>query len=67
MAAQIRSSYDLEAKTQQNLSFQIWIEPKLGPFQTVKYITLLNEIEFIVGLIQQRYREEASLMGREMF
>ena len=54
MAAQIRSSYDLEAKTQQNLSFQIWIEPKLGPFQTVKYITLLNEIEFIVGLIQQR-------------
>ena len=66
MAAQIRSSYDLEAKTQQNLSFQIWIEPKLGPFQTVKYITLLNEIEFIVGLIQQRYRE-ASLMGREMF
>ena len=66
MAAQIRSSYDLEAKTQQNLSFQIWIEPKLGPFQTVKYITLLNEIEFIVGLIQQRYRE-ASLMGKEMF
>ena len=40
------------------------LSQKLGSIQTVKYITLLSKIEFVVRRVQRTQRK---LIGREMF
>ena len=43
MAARIRSSYDLKAKTQQILSFEIWIEPKTGVYSNCQIYHIIEQ------------------------